>query len=89
MRHDADVKLGAFNLTTVAYIQILFLRNFVKPDRINVPAHITFKPSSSRWLETVSRSRQAIQWMTHKGSIILDCWPLVGKFGLTYSALVQ
>lgn len=27
--------------------------------------------------------------MENRGSIILDCWPLVGKFGLTYSALVQ
>lgn len=68
--------------------QILFFRNFVSRNR-NVPDHIIFKPSSSRWFETVSRSRQAIQWMACKGDIILDCWPLVGKFGLTYSALVQ
>ncbi|GHJ84044.1 hypothetical protein NliqN6_0446 [Naganishia liquefaciens] len=79
---------GGLILLAIVAIEILFFRNFVRRNK-DVPDHITFKPSSSRWGETVSRSRQAIQWMACKGSIVLDCWPLVGKYGLTYAALVQ
>nr|XP_031857961.1 uncharacterized protein CI109_006673 [Kwoniella shandongensis]KAA5525033.1 hypothetical protein CI109_006673 [Kwoniella shandongensis] len=78
---------GGILALTIACTETIFYRPFVKLNR-NLPQHITFQPTPTRWFQVVMRSRLAISWMSKHGDVPLDCWLLV-KYAMTYAALSQ
>ncbi|ORY28188.1 fungal-specific transcription factor domain-domain-containing protein [Naematelia encephala] len=69
-------------------IEGILHRAFLQPAR-PIPAHITFRPSTARWIRLVRRSAEAIHWLSKKeGIFYLDVWHIV-VYSLVVCTIIQ